>query len=270
MSGCVQWWPARTAIPSQSRICATSCGCTSSTSKLTMPARRSAGGPKTAHARDLGERVRARTRRARARAPRSPRGRPPRRSRCATPKPYASAIAGVPASNLYGSSFQLVRSSATERIISPPRLNGCIASSSSRRPHSAPDAARPAQLVRREREEVAAERLHVDLPVRRRLGGVDDHDRALLVRPRRELLDRVDRAERVRDEVVRDDLHVATRGDLVERVELELAEVVDRDVRELGARSASRRTATGTKFEWCSSSVITTTSPGPRLSSPHE
>ena len=25
----------------------------------------------------------------------------------------------------------------------------------------------------------------------------------------------------------------------------------------------------GTKFEWCSSSVTTTTSPGPRLSSPH-
>ena len=25
----------------------------------------------------------------------------------------------------------------------------------------------------------------------------------------------------------------------------------------------------GTKFEWCSSSVITTTSPGPRFSSPH-
>jgi len=36
---------------------------------------------------------------------------------------------------------------------------------------------------------------------------VDDHDRALLVCPPR-LLDRVDRAERVRDEVVRDDLDV--------------------------------------------------------------
>ena len=44
----------------------------------------------------------------------------------------------MPASNLYGSSFQLVRSSATERIISPPRLNGDIRSSSSARPQSAP------------------------------------------------------------------------------------------------------------------------------------
>src|SRR5690348_12719353 len=71
------------------------------------------------------------------------------------------------------------------------------------------DATRPADLVRGEREEVAAERLDVDLLVRRSLRRVDDHDRALLVRPRRELLDRVDRAERVRDEVVGDDLHVA-------------------------------------------------------------
>ena len=47
------------------------------------------------------------------------------------------------------------------------------------------DAARAAQLVRREGEEVAAERLHVDRPVRRGLRRVDDHDRALLVRPRR-------------------------------------------------------------------------------------
>ena len=98
------------------------------------------------------------------------------------------------------------------------------------------DAARAAQLVRREGKEVAAERLHVDVPVRRGLRGVDDHDRALLVRPGSELLDRVDRAERVRDEVVRDDLHIAARRDLFERIELQLAVVVDRDVRELRAR----------------------------------
>ena len=38
-------------------------------------------------------------------------------------------------------------------------------------------------------DEVAAERLHVDAHVRRGLSGVDDHDRALLVRPGGELLD---------------------------------------------------------------------------------
>ena len=94
------------------------------------------------------------------------------------------------------------------------------------------DATRAAQLVRREREEVAAERLHVDVAVRRGLRSVDDHDPALLVRPSRELLDGVDRAEGVRDEVVGDDLDVPALRDLVERVQLQLAVVVDRDVRE--------------------------------------
>ena len=49
-----------------------------------------------------------------------------------------SAIAGVPASNFQGKSFQDVRSSSTVRIISPPVRNGGIRSSSSARPHRAP------------------------------------------------------------------------------------------------------------------------------------
>ncbi len=52
--------------------------------------------------------------------------------------PTTSAIAGVPASNFHGRSLQLVPARRTERIISPPVRNGGIASSSSRRPHSAP------------------------------------------------------------------------------------------------------------------------------------
>ena len=50
----------------------------------------------------------------------------------------ASVIAGVPASNFHGSSFVVKPSLRTSRIISPPPRNGGIASSSSRRPHSAP------------------------------------------------------------------------------------------------------------------------------------
>ena len=129
-------------------------------------------------------------------------------------------------------------------------------------------AGRPAELVRREAEEVAAERLHVDAAVRDGLRGVDDHDRALLVRPGGEPVDRVDRAERVRDEVRGDDLDPACARDLVER-------------RRSAARPCRRSPITrnsapvrfaiccqGTKFAWCSSSVTTATSPGPRLSSP--
>ncbi len=97
------------------------------------------------------------------------------------------------------------------------------------------DARGAAHLVRREGEEVAAERLDVDRSVRRRLRGVHDHDPALLVRPFREALDRIHRSERVRDEVARDDLDVAVACDLVERVELQLTEIVDRDRAEAGA-----------------------------------
>ena len=98
-----------------------------------------------------------------------------------------------------------------------------------------PDPGRPADLVAGDRDEVGAERLDVDRAVRCCLRRVDDHDRPLLVRPRRELGDGVDRPERVRDEVVRDDLHVPLACETLERVELELALVVDRDVAEARA-----------------------------------
>ena len=125
----------------------------------------------------------------------------------------------------------------------------------------------PAELVRRDGEEVAAERLHVDRAVRCRLSGVDDHDRALLVRPGRQLLDGVDRPERVGDEVVRDHLHVPGGGDLVERVELQLTRVVDRDVAEARARPLGHELPRD-EVRVVLELRITTTSPGPRFSSP--
>ena len=91
------------------------------------------------------------------------------------------------------------------------------------------DARRAAHLVGRECEEVAVELLHVDRVVRRGLRRVDDHDRSLVVGPGCKSLDRVDRAERIRDEVVGDDLDVPQSCDLVERVEAELAVRVERD-----------------------------------------
>ena len=45
MSGLAQWWPARTHTLDWSSTWLTSCGCTPSRLKLTMPARRSGGGP---------------------------------------------------------------------------------------------------------------------------------------------------------------------------------------------------------------------------------
>src|SRR5919198_1006512 len=86
-------------------------------------------------------------------------------------------------------------------------------------------------------QEVAAQRLDVHRMVGRSLGGVHDHDRALLVRPSGELLDGVDRPKRVGDEIGRDDPHLSLACELVKRIELELAVVVDAEHPEVGTGS---------------------------------
>ena len=55
ISGWQQWWLARIAIASRSRICATSCGCTPSTLKLTMPGTAVGRRPVERQAGDLAE-----------------------------------------------------------------------------------------------------------------------------------------------------------------------------------------------------------------------
>ena len=88
------------------------------------------------------------------------------------------------------------------------------------------DPARAAHLVAGDGHEVGAERLDVDAAVRRCLRGVAHVDRALLVCPGGERGDVADRPQRVRDEVRRDDLHAAAGGDLVQRIQPDLAVVV--------------------------------------------
>ena len=53
----------------------------------------------------------------------------PRMKRIAAASPIAPSMCGVPASNLYGSTFQVLFSKLTEEIMSPPPRNGGIASS---------------------------------------------------------------------------------------------------------------------------------------------
>ena len=96
------------------------------------------------------------------------------------------------------------------------------------------DAAWRAHLVSRERDEVGADCLHVDLHVRRRLGRVADEDRALLVRPGDERREIVDGAERVRDKIRGDDLHRVVPRDLVEVREVRIAVLVDPQHQEFG------------------------------------
>ena len=87
-------------------------------------------------------------------------------------------MSGVPASNLWGTSLNVVWRRWTSRIISPPPMNGGIASRSSRRAHSAPEPVGPSALWPENDEEVGAQRLHVDRLVRHGLGAVDEHERA--------------------------------------------------------------------------------------------
>src|SRR5215204_2253554 len=89
-------------------------------------------------------------------------------------------------------------------------------------------ARRREHLVPRDGVEVAVQILHVNLQMRRALRPVHQDGDAQLVRARRDLLDRVDRAQRVRDVADADELRpLAQQG--VELFEYQLAAVVHRD-----------------------------------------
>ena len=79
------------------------------------------------------------------------------------------------------------------------------------------------------------ERLDVDRPVGSRLRGIEDDDRAALVRPGGQPVDRVDGPQRVGDVREREDLEASSVGQRVELVELQLALVIHGDCEELGA-----------------------------------
>ena len=135
---------------------------------------------------------------------------------------------GVPASNLYGTVV-------VQRLLERDRRDHVAAALVRRHrlEQRAPavehaDAGRAEHLVAREHVEVAVERLHVDHEVRHRLRAVDEHDRAARVR----LL----RSSRATGLIVpsafetwleRDDLR-ARRQQPRERVEIDLAALVDR------------------------------------------
>ena len=107
------------------------------------------------------------------------------------------------------------------------------------------------------------------LHVRRGLRRVADKDRALLVRPRHELVERVDRPERVRDETRRDDLDAAPRARVASRPRGRARRASVSGISASSAPVFPAMYCHGTKFEWCSSSVTTTRSPGPRFERPH-
>src|SRR3954452_4984768 len=139
ISGCAQWWPARTHTPSRARISATSCGCTpSSANEIAVPRGSTpAGGPmidtsSTSSSRSSAYCTSADSWASTASMP------SPSSQRIAAPSPAASTYGEVPASNFHGSAFQRDSKKSTREIMSPPARNGGISSSSSRRAYSTP------------------------------------------------------------------------------------------------------------------------------------
>ena len=100
------------------------------------------------------------------------------------------------------------------------------------------DAGRAVELVRREGEEVAVERRHVDRPVRHRLRRIDQHPGADGVRLARQLGHRIDRAQRVGDVDQRHQLDPPVEQ-AVEGVEVQRAIVKQRARHQFGAGQLS-------------------------------
>ena len=139
ISGWVQWWPVRTHTPERPRISPTSCGCTPSITKETSAPRPAASaGPCSVMPGHLAQAGRARRRTSASSWARISSIPIARIQSTAAPRPIASAICEVPASNLWGSSVQVDSVGPTVRIMWPPPMNGGIASSSSRRPCRTP------------------------------------------------------------------------------------------------------------------------------------
>ena len=137
-------------------------------------------------------------------------------------------MSGVPASNFHGHVVPLGPAEV--------HLADHVAAAHERRHRvedrlAAPQDARAGRgehLVPAEHVEVAADRRHVDRDVRHRLGAVDEDQRAGLVGLAGHLLDRVDRAQRVRHVGERDQLRLELEQD-VEHVLAQDPVVRDRD-----------------------------------------
>ena len=96
------------------------------------------------------------------------------------------------------------------------------------------DARRAVDLVAGEDEEVAVEVLHVDRHVHGALAAVDQHRNATRMRDAHDLLDRRDRAQRIRHLGDGDQLGAVGQA-LLEFLDVEDAEIVDRHPDQLGA-----------------------------------
>ena len=130
-----------------------------------------------------------------------------------------------------------------------------------RLPEQHADAGRTVELVPGRDVEVAAERLDVDRHVVRRLRSVDQDRDAARVRERDDVLDRIDRAERVGHVRDRRRSWSAARSAARARSTIRAPRSSIGATRSRAPRS-SQMICHGTMFEWCSIAEMTISSPG--------
>ena len=123
----------------------------------------------------------------------------------------------------------------TVAIMSPPPWYGGISSSQRALAVERAGAGRAVHLVRREREEVAADRLHVDRQVRRRLGAVDEHRHAARRAPARRSRAPAGWCRARSRRAMIDTIFVRSVEEPLELLEAQLAALVDRHDVQLGA-----------------------------------
>mmetsp|Transcript_64652 Transcript_64652/g.192632 ORF Transcript_64652/g.192632 Transcript_64652/m.192632 type:complete len:251 (-) Transcript_64652:621-1373(-) len=192
----------------------------------------------------------------------------PTRSRYshAAPRPTACAIGGVPASKRAGTSAKVEPSRVTSLIISPPPFQGGICRRSSSRPQRKPTPVGPhilcpeAAIQSAPRSCTSTGRCGTDWHASRRTSAPARWAVAAILRtgftqPR--VFDTWAKVTSLVRGVIRDSMCSTSSSPLL--------------ATRAKANSAPVRWATnchGTKFEWCSISVSTTRSPGPKFEMP--
>ena len=177
-------------------------------------------------------------------------------SSMAAPKATAPTTLGEPASSRSGGSVQITSSRSTRSTAPPPARNGSPVSKVAPRPDQRARPERRVELVAAEGDVVGPGRQG---PVRRQLGRVEQDRDPALVRRRADLLDRGSHPVTFEAPVSASRAGVGPSSST--RTTSSVPKVPSRP------HSTQRRVATraqGNRLAWCSTTVVTTTSSGPR------
>ena len=147
----------------------------------------------------------------------------------------------------------------TVSIIEPPVMNGGIVIEQLAAAVQHANTVGAQHLVAGERRVVDVQRVEVDRLVRHRLAGVEQRQRTDGLRPRHQLGHRGDRTRDVGMMAERNHFHALVE---LQRVQVD-ATVIGHPYQRKVAPVRRASSCHGIRLAWCSSSVVTMTSPGP-------